>query len=767
MSRTISILLILLVLSVWSGAQEPPKPDITQIHREAYEQPFDEARFKAYLRALPRDGNYYIVEGDIAFTEEEVRAYLVGKSEATARADSSAELLLNVNDGKRDFYESLDLRNLTYAVDRSSFPSEDAYKVVVENIGKAASEWEAVCPDCQLKFTHMADQDSSPSADRVNFIARYQDTGGAYIARAFFPHDPPLKRVLWVDPTYFSAGFDKIGVFRHELGHALGYRHEHIRGIAGCKLEDQRWTPLTDYDPHSVMHYFCGGGGNPKLEISQLDRQAHAKLYAPPATTGFEALPTAPSPKAMRFMDLYRAAVADPFDATKRTAYLHSLPKQGDYYILEGDLRMTEDEVLSYLVAQGDAPAPVEHGSELLVNLYAGARDFYRSLDQRKLTYAVDRKSFPKEEQYEAVVEAMQKAGTDWADACSECKVQFIHVKEQDAAPSQDKVNFTVRYQDAQGQYIAMSFFPHDPPLQRYLEVDPTYFTTQFDKAGVFRHELGHILGYRHEHIRDVPGCYLEDDAWQPLTSYDPKSVMHYFCGGKGSLRLELTALDREGHHKLYGPVPPAPKAGSPALVVRFEGGEVSENILRVLGLLNKAKLLPLETHTVVPGESFEAIAKEHLQLPGYPEAMNDFARQLNGGANLSKLQIGDQVRYPNVRLIPYEFGIKLDPSNEKDRQQITQIEENWQHVLVEMKRNPSNRVRVTLMGYELALPVKDFKQLSAIAAQINGLESKNIVVFTRGDPKDAPPTSAITMLKIFPRRKSRLSGKIVNPRSI
>ena len=51
--------------------------------------------------------------------------------------------------------------------------------------------------------------------------------------------------------------------------------------------------------------------------------------------------------------------------------------------------------------------------------------------------------------------------------------------------------------------------------------VDPIFFNSQYDPVGVFRHELGHVLGYRHEHIRGIPGCGFEDSRWQPLTPYD------------------------------------------------------------------------------------------------------------------------------------------------------------------------------------------------------------------------------------------------------
>jgi len=38
------------------------------------------------------------------------------------------------------------------------------------------------------------------------------------------------------------------------------------------------------------------------------------------------------------------------------------------------------------------------------------------------------------------------------------------------------------------------------------------------------------------------------------LTDYDPRSVMHYFCGGVGSLSLSFTDIDKTGAQLVYGP---------------------------------------------------------------------------------------------------------------------------------------------------------------------------------------------------------------------
>jgi hypothetical protein len=68
-------------------------------------------------------------------------------------------------------------------------------------------------------------------------------------------------------------------------------------------------------------------------------------------------------------------------------------------------------------------------------------------------------------------------------------------------------------------------------------------------------HELGHTLGFRHEHTRAPDGCF-EDSSWRELTAYDPGSTMHYpWCpGGQVTSTLQPTPFDAEGAAAVHGP---------------------------------------------------------------------------------------------------------------------------------------------------------------------------------------------------------------------
>ena len=69
-------------------------------------------------------------------------------------------------------------------------------------------------------------------ADQAAMIKR-----GEYLARAYFPNEPRRDRNVLIDETSFDLDPDEkltlVGILRHELGHTLGWRHEHTRPESG------------------------------------------------------------------------------------------------------------------------------------------------------------------------------------------------------------------------------------------------------------------------------------------------------------------------------------------------------------------------------------------------------------------------------------------------------------------------------------------------------------------------------------------------------
>jgi len=153
---------------------------------------------------------------------------------------------------------------------------------------------------------------------------------------------------------------------------------------------------------------------------------------------------------------------------------------------------------------------------------------------------------------YSKVVAAMNTAASAWAGAGS---IKFIHSSAQDSKCTERNSNvvFDVSPVNVNGQYLARAFFPNSSRRSRNVLIDNSAFTSSVGLDGILRHELGHTLGFRHEHTRPEAGKCFEDNNWRALTPYDSSSVMHYpQCNGTNTWSLTLTNLDKEGASSLY-----------------------------------------------------------------------------------------------------------------------------------------------------------------------------------------------------------------------
>ena len=328
--------------SVPAGATPPGSEDYTATQL-----------YDVYSHTLPRfhhpnGTTYYVVEGDLLYTEEDLEQYVFDRldlqrfyraavegAQVPKRvsfsnpkfAEAAAEIEANFTeqiektlrnklvvhlrpDGtedswpdradpakKRDFASA----PLRYCILKKEFTPEARYRTALADMqqvtqglpGPHPEGWEKLCG---VRFEHVAGldevdledlpQDGSPPAG-VDFVVRCVETSG-FIAAAFFPSDPVSKHQVLLGPSYFTIdrrGFNRPGVMRHELGHVLGFRHEHIRPEAplACSCEDlSRAKPLGKYDPHSVMHYYCGGAGTKHLKFSADDKRWSKGKYGDP-----------------------------------------------------------------------------------------------------------------------------------------------------------------------------------------------------------------------------------------------------------------------------------------------------------------------------------------------------------------------------------------------------------------------------------------------------------------------------------------------------
>jgi hypothetical protein len=262
-----------------------------------------------------------------------------------------------------------------------------------------------------------------------------------------------------------------------------------------------------------------------------------------------------------------QAAVNDPDDTATLERALGDLPQfsykddEGivhTYYVYEGDMLQTREQIRDAFRTvrnqRSGTVGPYLRSGELLVNTVNGKATIW-PIGSRHLTYAVDRNSFPSATAYDQIVTNMDAAAQDWVAACTECGISFEHLVKLDVGPAFGQAVFVVRFASGTSDdFFAYSFFPNSLPSQRLLLVTASYFTTGLNHVGILRHELGHILGYRHEQIQGVAGCATEQGTWKSLTPYDAKSVMHYLCGNGGTYTLTLTDFDKSGHASAYKP---------------------------------------------------------------------------------------------------------------------------------------------------------------------------------------------------------------------
>ena len=237
-------------------------------------------RFHASVYREPFQDGVYIVNGDTPIANEKQLREFHARHIA-AGAGENTLIVMRAN-GMDAAWDASRKNNLTYCVS-TDFGSR--HGLVTAEMNAAAQAWESAA---NLNFIHLAEHDGDCTArnENVLFDVRPVNTGGGYLARAFFPNYGRSQRNILIDDSAFelSGNANLTGILRHELGHALGFRHEHTRPESGACFEDSLWRPLTPYDSDSVMHYpQCNGTGDWSLALTEQDRIGVARLYGEPS----------------------------------------------------------------------------------------------------------------------------------------------------------------------------------------------------------------------------------------------------------------------------------------------------------------------------------------------------------------------------------------------------------------------------------------------------------------------------------------------------
>jgi hypothetical protein len=247
---------------------------------------YDEFKAQAYQEP---DTGVFILNGDeLVETEEAMAAlydsYLQSVADAADREAGLATIqqgsIVNRVGGADDKWSASQALNLTYCISSSSFGSR--YSTVVSAMSSATGAWESASGNT-VNFVHLSQYDSNCTSRNNNVIFNVrQVTTSQYLARAFFPSTSRKGREILVASSSFGniSPWTVTGVLRHELGHTIGFRHEHTRPESGVCFEDNNWRALTAYDSASVMHYpQCNGTQNGDLVLTNSDKAGVAALY--------------------------------------------------------------------------------------------------------------------------------------------------------------------------------------------------------------------------------------------------------------------------------------------------------------------------------------------------------------------------------------------------------------------------------------------------------------------------------------------------------
>ena len=239
--------------------------------------------FRAGLYCEPNDGAC-IVQGDVPiWGEDALRAYYI----------SRVGLVNGLTVMTTDEVDAIWDRTQRYAIEYCVSDAFGERKTEIIEAMRASTEaWEAIA---DVAFIYRPEHDARCNSRNVQVVfdvTPSTDPFAGYIARAFFPSykERTRREVLinlnahdsMTNNTTLEGDYQLKGVLRHELGHVLGFRHEHIRDEAGayfCK-EDENYRPITDYDAKSVMHYpQCNGAGDWGLALTETDARGAAFFY--------------------------------------------------------------------------------------------------------------------------------------------------------------------------------------------------------------------------------------------------------------------------------------------------------------------------------------------------------------------------------------------------------------------------------------------------------------------------------------------------------
>jgi len=301
-SRLWAMLLALPPLSACSA-------DVTELEGGGLNPAQTELGWDEYRDASTRtldERKYYVTEGDLVFTSEAaLKAHYDARSRPIDGSVEKLHVFKRASDDMEPTFPPDEAVRLDYCVSDlfATWVDSPGKDQVVAEVAQAMSDWQNTV---NVRFIYHPGEDANCDENNAN-------VDFAVVPTSFPIGACASNKMMWSGPAmgcpnsssnivtggilsfnYSSAQPvpSNVGVYRHELGHMLGFRHEHPFNPAGsCTREtpnmqgdDLTFRALTDYDSSSVMHYsFFPCGLLVEYEISPLDGVGARSVYGMPA----------------------------------------------------------------------------------------------------------------------------------------------------------------------------------------------------------------------------------------------------------------------------------------------------------------------------------------------------------------------------------------------------------------------------------------------------------------------------------------------------